>query len=276
MSRRILTHLCSADPVLAGVIAAVGALRMREDSQRETFEVLARAITYQQLNGKAAAAIFARLAALGDGAFPRPDALLAMDPARLRAVGLSFAKIASLRDLAEKTLSGVVPASAVLRTLADEVIIERLTEVRGIGRWTVEMLLMFQLGRPDVLPVDDFGVRNGFRLAYGLRAMPHPRALGLFGERWGPYRSAAAWYLWRAVELQREGRLPAPPHKTRLPRVRRLRRVRRARTGSGVSGGSPRGLSRGASSSAPPPPAGARTGARPRRARRSRAPAKKR
>ncbi len=269
MSRRIITHLTTADPVLGGVIAAVGPYRIRHDAGREPFETLARAITYQQLNGKAAAAIFARFAGLGGDTFPRPEAVLATDPARLRAVGLSFAKIASLRDLAEKTLAGIVPALAVLQTLTDEEIIARLTAVRGIGRWTVEMLLMFQLGRPDVLPVDDFGVRNGFRLAYGLRAMPHPRALALYGVRWGPYRSAAAWYLWRAVELGRAGQLPPPPHKTRLPRVRRLRRVRRGANSRGA-------ISRGASSSAPPPRSDARTGARPRRARQSRAPAKTR
>ncbi len=121
--------------------------------------------------------------------------------ASLRAAGFSFAKVAALKDLAAKTLEAVVPHRAALESLPDDAIIERLTAVRGIGRWTVEMLLMFQLGRPDVLPVDDFGVRTGFRLAYGLREMPQPQALSAWGERWRPYRSAAAWYLWRAVEL---------------------------------------------------------------------------
>ncbi len=124
---------------------------------------------------------------------------------KMRAVGLSFAKIASIKDLARKTLDGVVPPSEILHTLADDEIIERLTQVRGIGRWTVEMMLMSRLGRPDVLPIDDFGVRNGFRLAYGLRGMPTPRALAEFGARWAPYRSVAAWYLWRAVDLHRDG-----------------------------------------------------------------------
>src|SRR6185312_13051333 len=125
-----------------------------------------------------------------------------------------------------KTLEGVVPDRETLLSLGDAEIVEQLTQVRGIGRWTVEMMLMFQLGRPDILPVDDFGVRNGFRLAYGLRKMPHPKALALFGERWSPHRSAAAWYLWRAVELHRAGTLPAPAERTKLPRIaKRLRRV---------------------------------------------------
>ena len=140
---------------------------------------------------------------------------------KLRAVGLSFAKIASIKDLARKTLDGVVPPSEILHTLADDEIIERLTQVRGIGRWTVEMMLMSRLGRPDVLPIDDFGVRNGFRLAYGLRGMPTPRALAEFGARWAPYRSVAAWYLWRAVDLHRAGKLPAPATPTRIKIVKK-------------------------------------------------------
>jgi hypothetical protein len=145
--------------------------------------------------------------------------------ATIRAAGFSFAKIASLRDLAAKTIEGVVPDRATLLALSNDEILERLTQVRGIGRWTVEMMLMFQLDRPDVLPVDDFGVRNGFRLAYGIRKMPHPKALALFGERWAPYRTAASWYLWRAVELHRAGTLPVPTEPTKLPRIPRLRRA---------------------------------------------------
>ena len=143
----------------------------------------------------------------------------------MRAVGFSAAKTASLKDLAQKAIEGIVPGRAELMSLDDSAIIERLTQVRGIGRWTVEMLLIFDLGRPDVLPVDDFGVRNGFRLAYGLRKMPAPKALALFGERWAPHRSMAAWHLWRAVELHRAGNLPAPCQPTRLPRIPRLRRA---------------------------------------------------
>ena len=144
--------------------------------------------------------------------------------ASLRAAGFSFAKVAALKDLATKTLEAVVPHHAVLESLPDDAIIERLTQVRGIGRWTVEMLLMFRLGRPDVLPVDDFGVRAGFRAAYGLRQMPKPKALLAWGERWRPYRSTAAWYLWRALELKRAGTLPVPAERIRLPRIKKLRR----------------------------------------------------
>jgi DNA-3-methyladenine glycosylase II len=146
----------------------------------------------------------------------------------MRAAGFSLAKIAALKDLARRTLEGTVPERASLEEIDDDEIIARITQVRGIGRWTVEMMLMFQLGRPDILPADDFGVRNGFRLAYGLRKMPPPRALAAFGERWRPHRTAAAWYLWRAVELARAGQLPAPAERTRLPRVKR-RKARRKR-----------------------------------------------
>jgi DNA-3-methyladenine glycosylase II len=132
--------------------------------------------------------------------FPRPDELLAMRTSAIRRAGFSRPKIAALRDLAAKTLDGTVPTSRVIRRLDDNAIVERLVEVRGIGRWTVEMLLIFQLGRPDVLPVDDFGVRNGFRIAYGRRSMPTPGAVLRYGERWKPYRTAAAWYLWRAAD----------------------------------------------------------------------------
>jgi DNA-3-methyladenine glycosylase II len=153
----------------------------------------------------------------------------------VRAAGFSFAKIAALKDLAAKALAGVVPERPALERLDDASIIARLTEVRGVGRWTVEMLLLFHLGREDVLPVDDFGVRSGFRAAYGLRKLPHPKALALFGERWKPYRSAAAWYLWRALELERAGKLPAPAERVRLPRVAKRRRAKGAR-GARVAG----------------------------------------
>ena len=225
MTRKILAHLSNVDPVMGGLIAAAGPYRLRVEANCPPFQVLARAIAHQQLNGVAANTILTRfITSCGEGTFPRPEAVLAASDAQLRASGFSFAKIASLRDLASKTLSGTVPTREVLVTLDGDDIIERLTQVRGIGRWTVEMMLMFHLRRPDVLPVDDFGVRNGFRLAYGLRAMPAPRALKLYGERWGPHRTAAAWYLWRAAELAKIGQLPTPPERFRLPRVPRARR----------------------------------------------------
>ena len=228
MSRKIIAHLSGVDSVMRDLIAAAGPYRIRVDAACPPFQVLARAIAHQQLNGTAANTILGRfVASCGDGSFPTPRAVLAANETVLRAAGFSFAKIASLRDLAAKTLEGVVPSREVLIELENEVIIERLTQVRGIGRWTVEMMLMFHLRRPDVLPVDDFGVRNGFRLAYGLRKMPVPRALHLYGVRWGPHRTAAAWYLWRAVELAQAGKLPAAPKGFRLPRLPR-KRSRRA------------------------------------------------
>ena len=214
---RAAYRLLRRDPVMSGLIAAAGPLRLGAVPQRAPFEALARAIAHQQLHGVAAERILARFIALEAGtAFPSPEQVLAMPDARLRGAGFSYAKVAALKDLAQQSLAGVVPAGPELADLSDAEIIERLTVVRGIGRWTVEMLLIFQLRRPDVLPVDDFGVRNGFRLAYRLRGMPTPRAFADFGERWGPHRSAAAWYLWRAVDLARDGRLP---HCARAPRV---------------------------------------------------------
>lgn len=213
-------HFAACDPVMAALMRAAGPYRLTPQTSQPPFEALARAITHQQLNGTAAQRILTRFIGLfGDGAFPAPAAVIARPDPELRAVGLSYAKIASLKDLAAKTGCGIVPDGATLATLGDEEIIERLTQVRGIGRWTVEMMLMFQLGRPDVLPVDDFGVRNGFRLAYALRGMPTPRALAAWGERWAPHRTAAAWYLWRAVDLAREGKLPPPVARPRGIRI---------------------------------------------------------
>jgi DNA-3-methyladenine glycosylase II len=230
MSARILRHLSAADPVLARVIAASGPYRVKPDAECPPFKALARAIAHQQLNGAVANRILERfVAGCGGGTFPTPEQVLAASDAQLRAAGFSAAKIAALRDLAAKTQSGVVPAREVLETLSDDEIVERLTAVRGIGRWTVEMMLIFQLGRRDVLPVDDFGVRAGFQRAYGLRKPPKPRVLAAYGERWKPYRSAAAWYMWRAIELWKAGKLPPPAEKVRMPRVRgRLRRLKDA------------------------------------------------
>lgn len=194
-------HLARVDPVMRRLIRQIGPFALRPRVGRSPFESLARAIAYQQLHDKAAESILRRFIALFPGRrFPGPDELLAMNADAIRKAGFSRPKIAALRDLAAKTLDGAVPANRVIRTLEDEAIVERLIEVRGIGRWTVEMLLIFQLGRPDVLPVDDFGVRNGFRIAYGRRSMPTPKAVLRYGERWKPYRTAAAWYLWRAAD----------------------------------------------------------------------------
>jgi DNA-3-methyladenine glycosylase II len=268
MTQAIITYLGAADPVMKRLIATAGPLAMEIREEHSPFEALARAIAHQQLHAKAAQSILNRfVATCGQGIFPQPDALLALEDAALRACGFSFSKIAALRDLAAKTLSGIVPHRDALHVLGDREIIERLTAVRGIGRWTVEMLLMFQLRRPDVLPVDDFGVRYGFQLAYGLKKMPPPRLLAMFGERWAPQRSAAAWYLWRAVDLARAGRLPPPAEVAKLPRLPRKRRK--------VAAKPKRKSRRVAVSAARPARPGARTRARRPPERRSRAPAKK-
>jgi len=271
VSRHIIEHLSRADPVLGGLIRAVGPCRLAIEGDCHPFETLARAIAHQQLNGTAANTILRRLVdSCGAGAFPTPAQVLAASSERLRAAGFSSAKVAALRDLAEKTVATVVPDAATLLQLTDAEIIERLTEVRGIGRWTVEMLLVFQLGRPDVLPVDDFGIRSGFQAAYGLRRLPRPQALALWGERWKPYRTTAAWYLWRALELKRAGTLPVPPERIRLPRIRRRRRSVAGRQSTRTARRA--ALRRDGISSAPPRRAGARKRSRPRRTPRSRAP----
>jgi DNA-3-methyladenine glycosylase II len=213
-------RLARVDPVLANLMRAAGKFTHVPNAQHTPFHALARAIAHQQLNGIAAESIFGRFTGLYSTALLEAEMVLATPDDKLRAVGLSFAKIASIKDLAAKTIAGTVPPYEILHTLDSEEIIERLTQVRGIGRWTVEMLLMSRLGRPDILPVDDFGVRNGFRLAYGLRGMPTARALAEFGARWAPYRSVAAWYLWRAVDLHKAGKLPAPSQKTRIKLVK--------------------------------------------------------
>ena len=230
--RRRERALAALDPVMARLIDAAGPCTLAPSDEWQPFEALARAIAHQQLNGTAAASILGRFTALyAPATFPEPAALAGSTDQQLRAVGFSYSKIAALRDLADKVHAGVVPATAEMHTLDDDAIVARVTQVRGIGRWTVEMLLMFQLGRPDVLPVDDFGVCNGFRLAYGLKGMPRPRALAEFGARWAPHRSLAAWYLWRAVDLMREKKLPRAP---RAPRV--ALKQSRARPPAGKSG----------------------------------------
>lgn len=183
------------------LIREVGPFALTPKGRRTPFESLARAIAFQQLHEQAADSILKRFIALFPGRrFPRPDELLKARADAIRGAGFSGAKVLALRDLAAKTLDGTVPTGRAIKLLDDEAIVERLVEVRGIGRWTVEMLLIFQLGRPDVLPVDDFGVRNGFRIAYRRRAMPTPSEVLRYGERWKPYRTAAAWYLWRAAD----------------------------------------------------------------------------
>ncbi len=205
-SADLIDHLSNVDPVMGRLIEKIGPFLLKPKGRRSPFESLVRAIAYQQLHDKAAESILKRFIALFPGRkFPRPDELLSMNMRSIRKAGFSRPKILALRDLAAKTLDGTVPTNRMIRQLTDEAIIERLIEVRGIGRWTVEMLLIFQLGRPDVLPVDDYGVRNGFRIAYGSGSMPTPKHVLQYGERWKPHRTAASWYLWRAVNLEKQG-----------------------------------------------------------------------
>jgi DNA-3-methyladenine glycosylase II len=169
------------------------------------FDALAESIAYQQLSGKAAATIFGRVRAL----YPRrkyldPEKILATPDQTFRAAGLSRNKIAALKDLAAKTIDGTVPSSRTIVRMSDEEIVARLITVRGIGRWTVEMLLLFDLGRADVWPVDDYGVRKGFAKTFGRRKLPTPKELMKFGEKWRPYRSIAAWYFWRALDAPKK------------------------------------------------------------------------
>ncbi len=210
VSRRVLgfdpdvavEHLRAADPGLARVIDAVGPLELELRSTPSLFVALAEAIVYQQLTGKAAATIYGRVCALFPGARhgPAPEQILGASDAALRGAGLSRAKLLALRDLAERARAGEIPTLAAARRMADDAIIERLTEVRGIGRWTVQMLLIFRLARPDVLPADDYGIRKGFAAAFRKRALPARADVERRGLRWRPYRTAASWYLWRAAE----------------------------------------------------------------------------
>jgi 3-methyladenine DNA glycosylase/8-oxoguanine DNA glycosylase len=193
-------HVCAKDPRLGRLIEQVGHFRLVVTEIHDVFDTLARAIVYQQLAGKAAATIHGRVKALFPRSRIRPGSLLGMRDAKLRGAGLSRNKLLALQDLSRKTLDGTVPKLAILRRMDDEEIVERLTRVRGIGRWTVEMLLIFRLGRPDVLPVDDYGVRKGFARTYGKREPPTPKELLAFGERWRPYRTLPAWYFWRAMD----------------------------------------------------------------------------
>jgi DNA-3-methyladenine glycosylase II len=194
-------HLTRTDKRMARVITKTGAFRFQLDQCDSVYESLLEAIVYQSISGKAAATIYARIKALGsNGLCPTPAEILAVSVQRLREAGLSGAKAAAMKDLAQKTIDGVVPTLEAAGLLSDEELVGRLISVRGIGAWTVEMFLIFRLGRPDVLPIHDYGVQKGFALAYGKKEIPKPRELAAFGERWRPYRTVASWYMWRAVE----------------------------------------------------------------------------
>ncbi len=192
--------LAASDPALYRHMERVGRYRLRVDDVSSIYQALAEAVVYQQLTGKAAATIFDRVKALGGGVLPAPAELLALDDAALRGAGLSRAKTAALKDLAAHAHDGRLPELAEARALDDDALVERLTAVRGVGPWTVHMLLIFRLGRPDVLPATDYGVRKGFQRVFKTRALPTPAQVLARGERWRPYRSVAAWYLWRALD----------------------------------------------------------------------------
>ena len=198
--RAAAKHLSAVCPRFAGLIARVGPCTMRQD-MHEPYEALVRAIAHQQLHGNAARAITARFVALyPDSPFPTPAQVLATGDAAMRACGFSAGKTAAIRDIAAHAVNGTVPTRRAAARLSDAELIERLTAIRGVGRWTVEMILLFTLARRDVLPVDDFGVREGYRRLHELEAQPKPKELGKLGEPWAPWRSVAAWYLWRAAD----------------------------------------------------------------------------
>jgi 3-methyladenine DNA glycosylase/8-oxoguanine DNA glycosylase len=191
-------HVVRVDPDLARVVQAVGPIAFR-DRHADNFNAVARSIVFQQLAGRAALAIYNRFVALFEGAQPEPVALLALPEERLRGAGLSGNKTAALRDLAARAVDGTVPFEQ-LDPLDDEEIVARLSTVRGVGRWTAEMFLIFQLRRPDVWPIGDLGVRRGYAIAHRQSELPKPKALAALGEVYRPYRSAAAWYCWRATD----------------------------------------------------------------------------
>ena len=204
MTPAAIQHLAGSDEILGEIIRRVGPCSLVPRRRRSPYEALVRAVTYQQLNGKAAQTILQRVRDLFPGkTFPSPRELANMPDHKLRNAGLSRAKTLAVKDIAEKALAGVVPDRRAISRMSDAEIIERLTEVRGVGVWTVEMLLIFTLGRMDVLPATDHGVRKGFALVYAKPDLPDPAELLAYGERWRPHRSTAAWYLWRSLELPR-------------------------------------------------------------------------
>lgn len=218
-----IAHLSGVDRKLARIIAKFGPCRWQPETTQSIFEALLESIIYQQLNGKVAATITNRVKALFPenthhvrthrglvGGFPTPEQILAATPEHLRSAGLSQAKMLAIRDLAAKTLDGTVPTARAAHKMRDDELVERLTAVRGIGRWTVEMLLLFRLGRTDVLAVDDYGVRKGFAKMHRMDELPKPKELLAYGERWRPHRSVACWYMWRAAEMKD---LPEPGAK---------------------------------------------------------------
>jgi DNA-3-methyladenine glycosylase II len=194
-------YLSLKDEKLATLIAETAQFQTDMDAAQSPYEALMESIAYQSISGKAAATIFARIKALGsNGRPPSPGQMLKLHTSTLRKAGLSGAKVLAMKDLARKTIDGIVPTREQAEKMSDEELVERLDSVRGIGAWTVEMFLIFNLGRPDVLPIHDLGVKKGWSVTYGKKHMPKPKELMAFGERWRPYRTVASWYMWRAFE----------------------------------------------------------------------------
>jgi DNA-3-methyladenine glycosylase II len=212
--------LAAKDPRLAPLIKETQEFRIETDGSGSPYEILLEAIAYQSISGKAAATIYGRIKALSaTGRAPTPQEMLKLRKPVLRKAGLSGAKVLAMKDLAKKTIEGVVPTLEQAEKLSDEELVKRLVSVRGIGAWTVEMFLIFRLGRPDVLPIHDLGVQKGWAITYGKKYMPKPKELLAFGERWRPYRTVASWYMWRACQRAGNAAMrkirPAKPRKTK-------------------------------------------------------------
>lgn len=223
--------LAATHPNLARVIAECTPFQLDEALSESPYDALIEAIAYQSISGKAAATIFGRVKALSaSGGIPTPEEMLKLRTQKLRKAGLSGAKVLAMKDLALKTIEGVVPTMAEAEELSDAELVERLISVRGIGAWTVEMFLIFRLGRPDVLPIHDLGVLKGWSVVYGKKHKPKPRELLKFGEQWRPYRTVASWYMWRAFE--RAGYATTNKLRERKPRKKRGKVLAKARINS--------------------------------------------
>lgn len=196
-----VAKLCDCDR-MAAVVDRVGPCRLVANKRLSLFAAMMRSITYQQLSGNAAGAIWRRTCGLYPNSRPRPELVAETDYERLRKVGLSNAKTRAIKDLAEKTIDGTLPSRRLMKTMEDEAVIDALTHVRGVGRWTAEMILIFYLGRPDVFPVGDLGVRKGVTVTYGLDRLLDPDELEPYGDRWRPFRSVGSWYMWRVLDIE--------------------------------------------------------------------------
>jgi DNA-3-methyladenine glycosylase II len=215
-----MKYLAAKDKRIARLIAETLPFQIEIEEAQSPYEALLESIAYQSISGKAAATIFGRIKALsGNGRPPSPEQILKLRKSVLRKAGLSGAKIIAMKDLARKTIEGIVPSLQEAQKLSDEELVERLITIRGIGAWTVEMFLIFRLGRPDVLPIHDLGVKKGWCVTYGKKQMPKPKELLAFGERWRPYRTVASWYMWRAAgEKKKKPQRPRKATKTSASR----------------------------------------------------------